>query len=103
MKGSDHLIEAIQVGLVGRVIVFTTTGEVRRYIGIGNLVLAAGDDPHPRYTVLLAGGEQDDVVDTDQIGLDPANNIRQVFLRPDRGVHDISPTCLPLAVALLSG
>ena len=97
----DHFIEAVAEGLVAGGVLFAHARQMRRDRVVLDLVLGARDHAHPWHAVLLDRGEEDDVVDGDDVGLDLGKDARQVLLRPFRAVDDRGPAVLHVVVDLV--
>ena len=86
-------------------VIRTTSGQVRRYIRIGNLVLRARDDAHPGFVVCLCVAldrrKKDHIIHTDHVGLECLKNIRQFLLRPDRRINNSFPALFHVVIDLL--
>ena len=70
----DHLVEPLAVALEAFLVLLAAAGQMRRDVGILDLVLRAGDDPHPGLAVFariaLDRRKQDHIVDADDVRLD---------------------------------
>ena len=77
VDGLHHLGEARSVAIEARAVVLAAAGEVRGDLGIGDLVLAARDHPHPRAVARFCVGVAGDVVVHDEVGLDAAQQLAQ--------------------------
>ena len=87
----DQLQEALLELLEARLVLLMAAGEMGRDIGIGDLVLRAGDDADPGLARRLDGGEEDDIVDADHVGLDAVQMGRQPLMGDDGAVDDRLP------------
>ena len=87
----DQFQEPLLELLEARLVLLMAAGEMGRDIGIGDLVLRAGDDADPGLARRLDGGEEDHIVDADHIGLDAVEMGRQPLMGDDGAVDDRLP------------
>ena len=99
----DHLVEAIAESLLAHIVILAAAGEMRRDLGILDLVFRAGDDAHPRLAEMLDRREEDDIVDADEIRLDPGKHTGQILLGPLGAFDDRLPAILHVVVDLVIG
>ena len=83
----EAILERLEPGLV----VLVAAGEMRRDVGIRNLVLGTGDDAHPGAAGALDRREQNHVVDRNQIRLDALQMGIERVLGDDGGIDDRLP------------
>ncbi len=90
--GGSHASRVGAVELVpSRAVRTRAAGKVRRHIGIGDLGLGAGDDPHPGHARPQDRGKHDHVVENDHRRLEPGDQLLQGALGAYRGVDDRIP------------
>ena len=65
--------------------------EIGRYIGVRQLGLGAGYNPHPRTAGLGDGWKHDDVVEKDGVRLDAAQKCHQLLFDSLDGIDDGFP------------
>ena len=87
----DQIEEPVLEDLEAGMVVLVAAGEMRRDIGIGDLVLRAGDDADPGTAGTLDRREQDHVIDRDQVRLEALEMRVQPLFRQHRGIDDRLP------------
>jgi hypothetical protein len=104
VDGPDHLGEALAVALEAGPVVLAAPGEVRRDVGVRDLVLAARDHADPGAADALGVGVERDVVVDDEVRGDVPQEIsKPVPHRPARGLDERLPAGLHVGRDLLVG
>ena len=101
MNRLHDLVEPVSVSFKTVCIVLAATGKVRRNQRVLNFIFTARNDSNPRHSELFCGGEQHDIVNTDQVRLEIAQYGRQILFCPLCRINNRFPALFHIVVNLL--